>query len=50
MESLVSLLGPLHIGATHADPFTMDLRGNLLAAPCHLALIDAALTLARGPR
>ena len=50
MESLVSFLGPLHLGATHADPFTMDLRGNLLAAPCHLALIDAALTLAQGPR
>ena len=50
MNSLVDFLGPLHLGATHADPFTMDLRGNLLAAPCHLALIDAALTLARGPR
>jgi GH15 family glucan-1,4-alpha-glucosidase len=50
MESLVAFLGPLHLGATHADPFTMDLRGNLLAAPCHLALIDAALTLSRGPR
>ncbi len=50
MEALVSFLGPLHLGATHADPFAMDLRGNLLAAPCHLALIDAALTLARGPR
>jgi GH15 family glucan-1,4-alpha-glucosidase len=50
MESLVAFLGPVHLGSTHADPFTMDLRGNLLAAPCHLALIDAALTLARGPR
>ncbi len=50
MESLVDFLGPLHLGSTHADPFTMDLRGNLVAAPCHLALIDAALTLARGPR
>ncbi len=50
MEALVSFLGPLHVGSTHADPFTMDLRGNLLAAPCHLALIDAAHALARGPR
>jgi GH15 family glucan-1,4-alpha-glucosidase len=50
METLVAFLGPQHIGATHADPFTNDLRGNLLAAPCHLALIDAALALARGPR
>ena len=50
MDALVSFLGPLHVGSTHADPFTMDLRGNLLAAPCHLALIDAAQALARGPR
>ena len=50
MDALVSFLGPLHLGSTHADPFTMDLRGNLLAAPCHLALIDAAHALARGPR
>ncbi len=50
MDALVSFLGPLHVGATHADPFSMDLRGNLLAAPCHLALIDAAQALANGPR
>lgn len=50
MEALVGFLGPLHLGSTHADPFTADLRGNLLAAPVHLALIDAALALAKGPR
>ena len=50
MEALLRMLGPTHIGATHVDPMTGDLRGNLLAAPMHLALIDAAAALARGPR
>ncbi len=49
MDSLISLMGPTHIGATHADPITGDLRGNLLAAPAHLALINAALDLGAGP-
>ena len=50
MESLSSALGPTHIGATHVDPIRRDLRGNLLAAPVHLALIAAALALNDGPR
>ena len=50
MDALLRTLGPTHIGATHADPMTGDLRGNLLAAPMHLALIDAATSLGRGPR
>jgi hypothetical protein len=50
MEGLLRALGPTHIGSTHIDPLTGDLRGNLLAAPMHLALIDAACDLARGPR
>jgi GH15 family glucan-1,4-alpha-glucosidase len=50
MEGLLRALGPTHIGSTHIDPMTGDLRGNLLAAPTHLALIDAACDLARGPR
>ena len=50
MEQLVAALGPTHIGATHIDPITGDLRGNLLAAPVHLALIEAALDLTYGPR
>jgi hypothetical protein len=50
MEGLLRALGPTHIGSTHIDPMTGDLRGNLLAAPMHLALIDAACDLARGPR
>jgi Glycosyl hydrolases family 15 len=49
MESLISHMGPTHIGATHVDPITGDLRGNLLASPAHLALINAALDLAAGP-
>ena len=35
MEGLVRALGPTHIGSTHIDPMTGDLRGNLLAAPTH---------------
>ena len=50
MDALLTAMGPTHIGATHVDPITGDLRGNLLAAPTHLALIDAALALDRGPR
>ncbi len=50
MHALVAALGPTHIGATHIDPITGDLRGNLLAAPMHLALIEAALALDHGPR
>jgi hypothetical protein len=50
MEGLLRALGPTHVGSTHIDPMTGDLRGNLLAAPAHLALIDAAFDLARGPR
>ena len=50
MDALLGCLGPTHVGATHCDPMTGDLRGNLLAAPMHLALIDAALDLNRGPR
>ena len=50
METLLGFLGPTAIGATHADPMTGDLRGNLLAAPMHLALIDAAIALSQGPR
>ena len=50
MEALLGFLGPTAIGATHADPMTGDLRGNLLAAPMHVALIDAAIALSWGPR
>lgn len=50
MEALLRTLGPTHIGSTHVDPMTGDLRGNLLAAPMHLSLIDAATALASGPR
>ena len=50
METLLGSLGPTQLGATHADPMTGDLRGNLLAAPVHLAIIEAAFALTRGPR
>ncbi len=50
MEALESFLGPLHVGSTHADPLTGDLRGNFAAAPVHIACIEATLALASGPR
>lgn len=50
MEALERFLGPLHLGSTHADPLTGDLRGNLGAAQTHIACIEATLALASGPR
>lgn len=50
MEAILGALGPTGIGATHVDAVGGDLRGNLLAAPTHLACARAVLSLARGPR
>ena len=50
MASLLPLLGPTGIGATHLDPATGDLRGNLVAAPTHLAVANAAIAFALSPR
>lgn len=50
METLLGTLGPTSIGATHVDPVGRDLRGNLLAAPTHLACARAVIMLAEGPK
>ncbi len=49
MESLLPLMGATGIGASHVDPVTHDLRGNLASAPTYLALIHAARDLSTGP-
>lgn len=49
METLLPRLGPTGIGATHVDRVTGDLRGNLVAAPTHLAVVGAAASFSRGP-
>jgi hypothetical protein len=50
MEALLPTLGQTGIGATHVDPLTGDLRGNLVAAPTHLAVVEAAIAFSRSPR
>jgi GH15 family glucan-1,4-alpha-glucosidase len=51
METLTGLgvLGPLGVLGESVDPLSGQLLGNLPSARAHLALIDAALALTRGP-
>jgi GH15 family glucan-1,4-alpha-glucosidase len=50
MERLVALSGPLGLLPEEVDPLTGAWLGNLPQALSHLALVQAALELARGPR
>lgn len=50
MERICALPGPSGIFAAAADPVSGELFGNLPAAGVHLAVIDAAVALERGPR
>jgi alpha,alpha-trehalase len=50
MEQICALPGPSGIFTTAADPVSGELFGNLPAAGVHLAVIDAAVALERGPR
>jgi len=50
MERILAFPGPSGIFATAADPISGELYGNLPAAGVHLAVIDAAVALERGPR
>ncbi|MBO0729571.1 MAG: hypothetical protein J2P57_09950, partial [Acidimicrobiaceae bacterium] len=50
MDAVVSLGGDLGVLAEAADPLSGELLGNLPSASAHLALIDAAIALAAGPR
>ena len=49
MEMLLPLLGATGIGATHLDPATRDLRGNLVAAPTHVAVVLACAAFSASP-
>jgi GH15 family glucan-1,4-alpha-glucosidase len=49
METLCSLTGPLGLAGEAADPRSGEALGNIPSAEAHLALIDAALSLADGP-
>lgn len=50
MEAVVGVGGQLGLLAEAVDPVSGELMGNLPAAGVHLALVDAALALAAGPR
>jgi GH15 family glucan-1,4-alpha-glucosidase len=50
MEVLCGLTGPLGLAGEAADPRTGQALGNYPAAAAHLALVDATLSLAAGPR
>ncbi len=50
MEAVVAFAGPLGLLAEAADPVSGELLGNLPRASAHLALVDAAVALAAGPR
>jgi GH15 family glucan-1,4-alpha-glucosidase len=49
METLCSLTGALGLAGEAADPRSGEALGNIPSAEAHLALIDAALSLAAGP-
>ena len=50
MESVLSLASPCGLLGSAADPASGELLGNLPDAGAHLAVIEAALALAEGPR
>lgn len=50
MERLCALAPATGVLAEAVDPATGELLGNLPSAPAHLALVEAALALATGPR
>ncbi|HVA74476.1 MAG TPA: glycoside hydrolase family 15 protein [Acidimicrobiales bacterium] len=49
MEAVLGLAGPTGILSEAADPVAAELTGNLPSTSVHLALVDAALALERGP-
>jgi len=50
LEAVVGLAGPTGLLAEAADPVSGELLGNLPGTAVHLAVVDAALALAAGPR
>jgi GH15 family glucan-1,4-alpha-glucosidase len=49
MESVLALAGPAGLLSEAADPTAGELMGNLPSSAVHLAFIDAAVALERGP-
>ncbi|HUE59140.1 MAG TPA: glycoside hydrolase family 15 protein [Acidimicrobiales bacterium] len=49
MEAVVALAGPAGLLSEAADPVAVELMGNLPCTAVHLALVDAAISLSRGP-
>ena len=49
LEAVVALAGPAGLLSEAADPVAGELMGNMPAASVHLALVDAAIALSRGP-
>lgn len=49
METVLALAGRTGLLSEAADPVACELMGNLPATSVHLALVDAALELDRGP-
>lgn len=49
MEAVLALAGPAGLLSEAGDPVARELMGNLPAASVHLALVEAAFALARGP-
>jgi GH15 family glucan-1,4-alpha-glucosidase len=49
MEAVTKLAGPAGLLSDAADPVAGELMGNLPNSSVHLAMVDAALALSRGP-
>jgi GH15 family glucan-1,4-alpha-glucosidase len=49
MEAVLALAGPSGLLSEAADPVAGELMGNLPSSAVHLALVDAALELSKGP-
>ena len=50
MEAVVGTAGSVGLLSEAADPVSGELLGNLPYTAVHLALVEAALALAGGPR
>jgi GH15 family glucan-1,4-alpha-glucosidase len=49
MEAVLALTGPSGLLSEAADPVAGELMGNMPSSAVHLALVDAALELSKGP-
>jgi GH15 family glucan-1,4-alpha-glucosidase len=49
MEAVLALRGPSGLLSEAGDPIAVELMGNLPSSAVHMAVMDAALALSRGP-